>query len=110
MDLRPRYPAPFLAPGFPIDTWQFGCDSLHSTAGIAAPNFDASGKLAKPAYAAVILNGGVLHNRKKRNGPTTLRATAPYKAYSTKGPISLQDLGNPTRFRNIWIRAIDYYN
>lgn len=29
MDLRPGYPAPFLAAGFPIYTWLFGCDSLH---------------------------------------------------------------------------------
>ena len=41
MDLRPGYPAPFLAAGFPIYTWLFGCDSLHSTAGVAAAGFDA---------------------------------------------------------------------
>lgn len=40
MDLRPGYPAPFLAAGFPIYTWLFGCDSLHSTAGVAAAGFD----------------------------------------------------------------------
>lgn len=110
MDLRPRYPAPFLAPGFPFDTWQFGCVSLHSTAGVAAPNFDANGKLAKPAYAAAILNDGVLQNRNKRNGPGSLRATTPNKANYAKGPFSVQDPVNPTAFRNIWIRAIDYYN
>ena len=40
MDLRPGYPAPFLAAGFPIYTWLFGCDSLHSTVGVAAAGFD----------------------------------------------------------------------
>lgn len=40
MDLRPNYQAPFLAAGFPIYTWLFGCDSLHSTAGIVAAGFD----------------------------------------------------------------------
>lgn len=39
MDLRPHYPAPFLAAGFPIYTWLFGCDSLLSTAGVAAAGF-----------------------------------------------------------------------
>ena len=39
MDLRPGYPAPFLAAGFPIYTWLFGCDSLHSTPGVAAAGF-----------------------------------------------------------------------
>ncbi|MEN9022582.1 MAG: hypothetical protein ABF370_18965, partial [Verrucomicrobiales bacterium] len=29
MDLQPNYPAPFLAAGFPIYTWLFGCDSLY---------------------------------------------------------------------------------
>jgi hypothetical protein len=75
-----------------------------------APKFDADGKLTKPAYATVILNGVVLHNRKELNGPTNHRATDPYKAYSGKGGISLQDHGNPTRFRNIWIRPLGEYN
>ena len=44
MDLRPHYPAPFLAAGFPIYTWLFGCDSLHSTAGVAAAGFDAAAR------------------------------------------------------------------
>ncbi len=44
MDLRPGYPAPFLAAGFPIYTWLFGCDSLHSTAGVAAAGFDEAAR------------------------------------------------------------------
>jgi hypothetical protein len=75
-----------------------------------APRFDASGTLTKPAYLTVFLNGVVLHNRKELNGPTNHRATDVYKAYSGRGPISLQDHGNRTRFRNIWIRKIGEYN
>jgi hypothetical protein len=44
MDLRPHYPAPFLAAGFPIYTWLFGCDSLHSTPGVAAAGFDSAAR------------------------------------------------------------------
>ena len=44
MDLRPGYPAPFLAAGFPIYTWLFGCDSLHSTPGVAAAGFAAEAR------------------------------------------------------------------
>ena len=44
MDLRPGYPAPFLAAGFPIYTWLFGCDSLYSTAGVAAAGFDEAAR------------------------------------------------------------------
>lgn len=40
MDLRPYYPARFLATGFPVYTWLFGCDSFYSTAGVAAGGFD----------------------------------------------------------------------
>lgn len=40
MDLQPNYPAPFLAAGFPIYTWLFGCDCLYSTPGVAASGFD----------------------------------------------------------------------
>ena len=31
-------------------------------------------------------------------------------AYDGKGPIRLQDHGNPTRYRNIWIRPIKGYD
>ncbi|MBM3903169.1 MAG: DUF1080 domain-containing protein [Verrucomicrobia bacterium] len=75
-----------------------------------APQFDADGKLAKPAYVTAFLNGVCVHNRKELNGPTNHQATNPYKAYSGKGGIRLQDHGNPTRFRNIWTRAIGTYN
>jgi Domain of Unknown Function (DUF1080) len=75
-----------------------------------APRFDADGKLTKPGYATVFFNGVCVHNRKELNGPTNHRATDPYKAYNSLGPISLQDHGNPTRFRNIWIRPLGQYN
>lgn len=58
----------------------------------------------------MILNGVLMHNRKELNGPTNHRASDPYRAYSGKGPISLQDHGNRTRFRNIWIRPLGQYN
>jgi Domain of Unknown Function (DUF1080) len=75
-----------------------------------APHFDADGKLTKPAYVTVFFNGVCVHNRKEINGPTDHRATNPYKAYSGKGPIALQNHGNPTRYRNIWIRPLGEYN
>ena len=44
MDLRPNYKAPFLAAGFPIYTWLFGCDSLYSTPGVVAGGFDEAAR------------------------------------------------------------------
>jgi len=75
-----------------------------------APKFDAAGKLIKPAYVTAFLNGVCVHNRKELNGPTNHQATDPYKPYSGKGNLRLQDHSNPTRFRNIWIRPMGEYN
>lgn len=75
-----------------------------------APRFDAAGKLVKPGYVTAFLNGVCVQNRQELNGPTNHRATDPYKAYSGKGNLRLQDHGNPTRFRNIWLRPIGEHN
>lgn len=75
-----------------------------------APQFDAEGKLVKPAYVTAFLNGICIHNRKELNGPSSHMSNPPYKAYSGKGNLGLQDHDNPTRFRNIWIRPLGTYN
>lgn len=40
MDCRPYFVAPYLAAGFPIYTWLFGCDSCYSTTGVTAAGFE----------------------------------------------------------------------
>jgi hypothetical protein len=47
-----------------------------------------------------------VHNATPFWGPTAHRAINPYVAANAKGPIVLQDHGNPIRFRNVWIRSI----
>lgn len=75
-----------------------------------APKFDADGKLLKPASFTAFLNGVCIHNKRELNGPLRHRVNAPYEPYSGRGNLSLQDHGNPTRFRNIWIRPLGEYN
>jgi hypothetical protein len=76
---------------------------------LTAPRFTA-GKLDKPAVVTVIHNGIAVHNATAYLGPTAHKVINPYVPESARGPIRLQDHGNPVRFRNIWIRAIKGYD
>ncbi|MBN1676667.1 MAG: DUF1080 domain-containing protein [Kiritimatiellae bacterium] len=69
-------------------------------------------KLLKPAFITVLFNGIVIHNHTQILGPTVIgTGDLPcYKAHPPVGPISLQDHGNPVRFRNIWVRRIGAYD
>ncbi|HYG23842.1 MAG TPA: DUF1080 domain-containing protein [Verrucomicrobiae bacterium] len=72
-----------------------------------APRFEANGTLKSPAYVTALLNGVLVQNHQSLMGPTGWRAVAKYTQHPATGPISLQDHGNPTRFRNIWVRRLE---
>ena len=71
-----------------------------------APTFDDKGKLTKAAFITVLHNGVLTQNHVKLLGPTCYIGAPYYVAHPAKLPISLQDHGNKTRFRNIWIREL----
>jgi len=71
-----------------------------------APRFDAEGKLLSPVRLTVFQNGVLIQNNVQLTGPTSWLERAPYQAHPEKQPISLQDHGNPVRFRNIWVREL----
>jgi hypothetical protein len=71
-----------------------------------APRFDAAGKLLSPVRETVLHNGVLIQNNVELVGPTSWLERAPYSAHPEKQPISLQDHGNPVRFRNIWVREL----
>jgi hypothetical protein len=75
-----------------------------------APRFTAAGALEKPAVVTVLHNGVVVHNATPFWGPTTHKAIGKYEPRDAKGPIGLQDHGNPVRFRNVWIRPLKGYD
>jgi hypothetical protein len=64
------------------------------------------GKLEKPAVTTVLHNGVVTQNHTVLIGETPHKQVGTYHAHPEKGPIKIQDHGNPMRFRNIWIREI----
>lgn len=74
-----------------------------------APSFE-SAKLTKPAYVTVLHNGIVVHHRTALMGSTQHKKVAKYSPHKPTAPITLQDHGNPTRFRNIWIRPLKGYD
>ncbi len=69
-----------------------------------APRFDDQGELESPAYITVVHNGVLILNHFELQGDTPYNRPPRYTAHASKGPISLQDHGDPVRFRNIWVR------
>jgi hypothetical protein len=70
------------------------------------PRFNADGTVAKKAIATVLHNGVVTQNHTELIGNTPHKQVGTYQVHPEKGPIKLQDHGNPMRFRNIWIREL----
>ena len=54
----------------------------------------------------VFHNGVLVHNARPFWGPTAHKRIDPYTPSNARGPIRLQDHGNPVRFRNIWVRDL----
>lgn len=69
------------------------------------PLYDGD-KVIDPGYVTVFCNGVLVQDHTPLEGPTGhMRRTSP-KAFPSKGPLKLQDHGNPVRFRNIWYRDL----
>jgi hypothetical protein len=65
-----------------------------------------AGKVVDPGYVTVFCNGVLVQDHTPLEGPTGhLKRPVP-GAFPEKGPLKLQDHGNPVRFRNIWYRAL----
>jgi len=72
-----------------------------------APRFARDGTLEKPAVVTVLHNGILVQNAMAFWGPTEHKKIDPYTVDTVKGPIALQDHGNPVRYRNVWIRKLN---
>ena len=71
-----------------------------------APRFTDDGSLKSPAKLTVVHNGVVVQLDEELLGPTSHKSLPKYRAHPPRGPIKLQDHGNPMRFRNIWVRPL----
>jgi hypothetical protein len=71
------------------------------------PRFDAKGQLTEPARMTIFHNGILVHDDDVLTGPTAHKARPPYKPHADRLPVSLQDHGNPVRYRNVWLRELE---
>lgn len=68
------------------------------------PRFKKNGKVARKGRITVFHNGVLVHNNVEILGETRTNQNIPH---ADSMPVSLQDHGNPIRFRNIWIRSLE---
>lgn len=71
-----------------------------------APRFRADGSLKSPATVTVLQNGVLVQDHFEIQGSSLWDAPPSYTPHESQGHLSLQYHGNPTRFRNIWIRSL----
>jgi len=74
------------------------------------PQFDKDGKVTKRATFTVLHNGVLVQDHVRLSGGTGWdgpHSASEYKAHADKLPLSLQDHGNPVRFRNVWVRELE---
>lgn len=68
-----------------------------------------NGKVVKRATFTILHNGVLIQDHYELSGGTGwrgLHSITNYEPHGDKGPIELQDHGNPVIFRNIWIREL----
>ncbi len=72
------------------------------------PIFEGT-KVVRKATFTVLHNGVLVHDHVELEGGTGWQGPhviSAYEPHGDKGPIMLQDHGNPVRYRNIWIRKL----
>jgi hypothetical protein len=74
------------------------------------PLFNADGKVRRKATFTILQNGVLIQDHVELEGSTDWindHAVTAYEPHGDKGPLQLQDHGNPVRYRNIWLRELN---
>ncbi len=72
-------------------------------------HFGKDGKIVTKPTFTIFQNGVLVQDHVTLEGGTQWNgphAISPFRAIPDKGPIQLQDHGNPVRYRNIWVRPL----
>lgn len=64
------------------------------------------GQVLDPGYLTVFCNGVLVQDHTPLEGPGGHMKRSQPGPFPAKGPLKLQDHGNPVRFRNIWYREL----
>ena len=70
------------------------------------PVFDSNSKELDPGRVTVLVNGVVTQESTPLQGGGGHKARSHSAPWPDKGPLKLQDHGNPVRYRNIWYRPL----
>lgn len=65
-----------------------------------------NGKLLDSGYLTVHCNGVLIQDHTPLEGGGGHKSRTKDRPYPEKGPLKLQDHGNPVRYRNVWIRPL----
>src|SRR5437764_131765 len=65
-----------------------------------------NGQVVEPGYVTVFANGVLMQDHTMIEGETGHMRRSHPGAFPDKGPLKLQDHGNPVRYRNIWYRPL----
>ena len=69
------------------------------------PVYDGN-KVLDPGYVTVFVNGVLTQDHTQIEGGTGHKSRTVPGPFPEKGPLKLQDHGNPVRYRNIWYRPL----
>jgi hypothetical protein len=64
------------------------------------------GKPVDPGHVTIFCNGVLVQDHAQLEGPTGHKLRTVPGPFPEKGPLRLQDHGNPVRYRNIWYREL----